>query len=615
MNAETAAAPTPEVSERVMELCRRFLKSLGQTVKLVSLYSAGHPVPASSQQESWQLLHEIFAESGWPEVSIALVAGRWLVNGRVAADSAHAYELLALSFRAHALTSAEFRPECRLYELSALCELAATPPNRAYETDAEDFLKQRGVRHVSVNLENFVRARRVASTAACPMVTAPPPPPSPAPAKTPLPPPAAAAGPAAPGAPPSAEPTRGLGFGSFIKGLVEKAVADPGERAQIYAEAVRHVEQALARHVSEATHKLLLEKQGVVNERVRAESVFSTVAHGKMVVDQEGRVLMMDPAAEQIVGQPFTAVAGKKLMDGLPGRDQFVALSKELILPENRPVSEEVATSGEAAVADAFRQSVAVVHDERGRVVGTYAVLPHAAKYRETQRLQEEFLANVTHDLKAPLSSICSALEVLTEKLAPRLEGEEADFLDICVRNSRTLRQMIDELLDFSKIQSGRMSVHPERCRIEPLLEECARALTPWARSKRVALELAPAAGPLPAVLADRRRILQVLGNLVSNAIKFTPEGGRVTLRAEHDAERERVAVGVQDTGCGIPEDQQGRIYERFVQGAGAPREGVGLGLTIVRELVQQHRGELSLESAPGKGSTFSFTLPTAAAS
>ncbi|MDP3541805.1 MAG: PAS domain-containing sensor histidine kinase [Elusimicrobiota bacterium] len=579
------------VSPRLMELSRDFLKSLGQSVKLVSLYSTGHPVPASSQRESWQLLHEIFAESGWPEAAFSLVAGRWLVNGRLAADTAQAYELLAIAFRTHALHSVTFRPECRLYELSALCELASTAPNRAYRTNADDFLKERGVRHVSANVEEFMKAARRAEPALAPAPKPPPPPP--------------------------AKPA--LGFGSFIKTLVDKAISDPQERAEIYAEALKHVEQALARHTSEASHKLLLEKQCVVNERVRAESVLTTVAQGKVIVDQEGRVLMMDPAAEEIVGRPFSAVAGKKILEGLEGfdgADKFVVLAKELVIPENRPVSEEVTHAGGAGAMDAFRQSVAVVHDERGRVVGTYAVLPHAAKFRETQRMQEEFVANITHDLKAPLTSICSALEVLNDHLRPRLKGEEADFLDICVRNSGTLRQMIDELLDFSKVSSGRMTVHPEKTPLEPLLRECAQVLLPWARSKKIVLEVAadPAGKGLPPVLADRRRVLQVLNNLASNAIKFTPEGGRVELSAAPggDARPGTVVVGVRDTGCGISTEERERLFERFTQGQSQRREGVGLGLAIARELVLQHRGELWVDSEPGRGSTFSFTLPRA---
>ena len=225
-------------------------------------------------------------------------------------------------------------------------------------------------------------------------------------------------------------------------------------------------------------------------------------------------------------------------------------------------------------------------------------------------------MANITHDLKAPLTSICSALEVLNDKLRPRLQGEEADFLDICVRNSGTLRQMIDELLDFSKVSSGRMTVHPEKTPLEPLLRECAQVLLPWARSKQIILEVEPATEgkALPQVLADRRRVLQVLNNLASNAIKFTPEGGRVTLAAapRSDERPGTVVVEVRDTGCGIaPEDRQ-RLFERFTQGQAERREGVGLGLAIARELVLQHRGELWVDSDPGQGSTFSFTLPLA---
>lgn len=610
------SAPEPRPSERVVELCRRFLKSFGQTVKLVSLYSVGHPVPTSSQQESWNLLHELFTESGWPEISFALVAGRWLANEHLIADSAQAYELLAIAFRVHAVQSVAFHPECKLYEFSALCELTSTAPNRAYQTDAADFLKERGVRHIQANVEEFVKARRLRAPAPAPAFVKSPRVEVP-PKSVPMPAPVLAAPAAAPAAAtPAATEKSGQGFGVFIKSLVEKAIADPKERAQIYAEALRHVEAALARHVSEATHKMLLEKQCVVNERVRTENVLATVAEGKVVVDQEGRVLMMDPAAEEIIGYPFSAVFGKKILEGLKNDDQFVTLAKDLVIPENRPVSEDVRMSGGAEAMQAFRQSVAVVHDEKGRVVGTYAVLPHAAKFRETQRLQEEFLANITHDLKAPLASISSALEVLTTQLTPRLQGEEGEFLDICARNCRSLRQMIDELLDFSKINSGRMTVRPERVALEPMLRECLQTLMPWARSKRVALELEEpdAVHALPPVMADRGRVLQILNNLLSNGIKFTPEEGRVALYASlgRGDRAGQVVIRVQDNGCGITPEDQTRIFERFTQGQSVRREGVGLGLTIARQLVQQHRGELWVTSEAGRGATFFFTLPLA---
>jgi signal transduction histidine kinase len=148
------------------------------------------------------------------------------------------------------------------------------------------------------------------------------------------------------------------------------------------------------------------------------------------------------------------------------------------------------------------------------------------------------------------------------------------------------------------------------------MLRECLQALMPWARSKHVALELeAPdAVHGLPPVTADRGRVLQILNNLLSNAIKFTPEEGRVALSAALGAgdRAGKVVIRVQDNGCGITPEDQARIFERFSQGQSVRREGVGLGLTIARQLVQQHRGDLWVESEPGRGAAFFFTLPVA---
>ncbi len=590
----------------VVESCRRFLKDLGQAIKLVSLYKATHPVPTSAIQRVRQDLHDLFAESGWSEVSFSAPGGRWLANETVIADSAQAFELLAIAFRIHALQSVTFKPEVRLYELQSFCELGATPPNQAYESDAGDFLKERGVRQVQVNVEEFVRARRVKAPAS-PLIQSPL-------ARSPGRP---AAGPG-PAAATGIGPPQGQGFGSFIKSLVDKAISDPGERAQLYTEAVRLVESALSRHVAEATSGLMRDKQVVLNERIRAENVMSRVAEGKVIVDQEGRVLMMDPAAEEIAGRPLSEVAGKPILESLGTGEKVVALSKDLVIPENGPVSDEVRTSGPQGVRDALRQSMALVQDERGRLVGTYGELPAAAKFREALRMQEEFVANVTHDLKAPLTSICSALELLTERLGRGLGEEEAGFLEICRRNSETLKDMIGEILDFSKLRSGKLGVKPKPVSLISVIRESIESLRPWAQSRKLALmmEDAQTASALPSVSADAPRAVQVLNNLISNAIKCTPECGSIVLRAEAGTGENAgmAVVSVADTGCGIPEPDQKRLFEKFAQVSsdGRRREGTGLGLAIVRELVAGHGGKVWLKSEVGKGSTFYFTLPFA---
>ncbi|TBR24756.1 hypothetical protein EPO15_03475, partial [bacterium] len=149
------------LSGRTREASARFMTALAQTIKVISLYKVGHPVPTSAIQETWNHLHELFIVTGWDELAVGLEGGRWIVNTSTLEDTGGALELLSMVFRSHALTSVTFESPVRIYELTAFCEMASTPPNRAYETDASELLKERGVKHVKVNVEHFVRARRV----------------------------------------------------------------------------------------------------------------------------------------------------------------------------------------------------------------------------------------------------------------------------------------------------------------------------------------------------------------------------------------------------------------------------------------------------------------------
>ncbi|MDE2291743.1 MAG: HAMP domain-containing histidine kinase, partial [Elusimicrobia bacterium] len=263
---------------------------------------------------------------------------------------------------------------------------------------------------------------------------------------------------------------------------------------------------------------------------------------------------------------------------------------------------------------------------EQGRLVGTYAVLPAVSKFKETARMQDEFLSRVTHDLKAPLASISSALEIIAERTKGRLTPDEERFVDISVRNTRTLKQMIGELLDFSRLSSGRLTVKPEPCAVESLLRESVDGLKPWADTKRIGLDIdsAERVAALPRVSADAARVVETLNNLVSNAIKFTPEGGHISVSGTRGEETVgpdgrtlagQVVLSVRDDGCGISEEDQKRLFERFSQlGEGSRRrEGVGLGLAIVKELVALHGGQVWVRSEAGAGATFFFSLPAAA--
>jgi signal transduction histidine kinase len=230
-------------------------------------------------------------------------------------------------------------------------------------------------------------------------------------------------------------------------------------------------------------------------------------------------------------------------------------------------------------------------------------------------KLKDQFLANMSHELRTPLNSVIGFSDLLLAMRSPEspLTDTQHDYLETIARNGRHLLQLINELLDLSKIAAGRMELRREPLELQAALREVAESIRAQieARKHTLAIELPPE----PVVVsADPGRLRQVLLNLLSNAIKFTTDGGRITLGARVE-DTGRVRVAVSDSGIGIAPDDQAKLFREFVQlDAGASRryEGTGLGLALSQRLVELHGGTIGVESQLGKGSTFWFTLPGA---
>ncbi len=233
----------------------------------------------------------------------------------------------------------------------------------------------------------------------------------------------------------------------------------------------------------------------------------------------------------------------------------------------------------------------------------------NARLYEQARRATEarqELLAVVSHDLRNPLSAVLMATQILLEE--PSAPADVRVTVGRIRRAADRANRLVEDLLDIGAIESGRFTVQLSTHALGPLLEEALEASRAAADEAALRLELEPP--PPMEVRCDRGRILQVLGNLVGNAIKFTPRGGRVTVRAARRA-REAV-VSVRDTGPGMPEESLPRVFDRYWQAAHAGRGGAGLGLAIAQGLVRAHGGSIWVESRVGAGSTFSFTLPLA---
>jgi signal transduction histidine kinase len=228
---------------------------------------------------------------------------------------------------------------------------------------------------------------------------------------------------------------------------------------------------------------------------------------------------------------------------------------------------------------------------------------------QRANRLKSDFLASMSHELRTPLHTIIGFSELLAEQLEGPLNEKQHRFIQHIHKDSLHLLELINDVLDISKIEADRLELRPEAFDFTALVAESLASVRSLAEAKSHTLELS--CDVPTAVEADRLRIRQVLVNLLSNAIKFTPEGGR--LRLDACVQQDSVMVSVQDNGVGIPPEDQESIFDKFHQ-VGATtkgvREGTGLGLAITKRLVEQHGGSIWVQSQPRKGSTFFFSLP-----
>jgi len=228
-------------------------------------------------------------------------------------------------------------------------------------------------------------------------------------------------------------------------------------------------------------------------------------------------------------------------------------------------------------------------------------------RLEELSRVKDEFVATVSHELRTPLTAIKEGISLLLDEALGSINEEQKDFLKTVDDNIERLTELISNMLDLSKIEAGRLRLFRKRIAVRRLIEDALSNYKAMAGQRTLVADV----DNLPDIFADPNRILQVLGNLISNAIKFTNAGGQITITSR--ARNGHVALSVQDNGIGIAKDDLDKLFQRFSQvgeGQGRPR-GTGLGLALCKELVELHRGRITVDSEPGHGSTFTLTLPS----
>ncbi|MFQ5436561.1 MAG: ATP-binding protein, partial [Anaerolineae bacterium] len=375
----------------------------------------------------------------------------------------------------------------------------------------------------------------------------------------------------------------------------------------------RHVVAAGAAEIVQLIHALnrMTEEQdgrlqALNREKQRLSLVLTSMADGILITDGAGMVQLVNPAAARLLHTDPAAAIGRAIAE--------VLRHHQLIdLWQSCQKSGQDETAAIEIGSELFLQAVITPFvEEKSR--GFLVILQDLTQIHRLQTVRRDFISNISHELRTPLASLRAVVETLQGGAKDDPPAAER-FLSRAEQEVDTLTQMVEELLELSRIESGQVPLQLAETAVLDLLIPPLERLRPFARRGHIELILDLPAG-LPPVLADAARIKQVVTNLVHNAIKFTPSGGKITVTAGiADDEETTVAITIRDTGVGIPAADLPRIFERFYKSDRArtrDKGGTGLGLAIARHIVQAHDGRLHAKSKEGKGSVFTFTLPTA---
>jgi two-component system, NtrC family, sensor histidine kinase KinB len=349
----------------------------------------------------------------------------------------------------------------------------------------------------------------------------------------------------------------------------------------------------------------------LIVEKKKSEAIVASIPDPVIMADQGNNVLLMNEAAKRLLQVHGTGWQGKPLSD-IVVDERWLALlagggvsaddhaKEDALLSIQRPGQEVLY----------FRPRQTTIVDESGNILGVVTLLQDVTRFKNLDRMKSEFIATVSHELRTPLTSINMAVDILSQEVLGKVNDTQRDMLATAKDDCERLTKLVKELLDMSRLESGKYELKQERINLRSLVEEALKPLRLQFREKGIHLET-EIAESTPDVPGDQQQLSWVVTNLVSNALRYTPAEGTVTVHA--DIIDDSVRVSVKDSGRGIPRDAVEVIFDKFVQikqATDATPGSVGLGLAIAKEVVEAHGGKIWVESSIGQGSTFFFTIP-----
>ena len=350
----------------------------------------------------------------------------------------------------------------------------------------------------------------------------------------------------------------------------------------------------------------------IVAEKSKSDAIIRGIDDGIIVFDSEFKVTGINPAAAKALDIDPSAAINSHFLEVIKSEKLFDYI-KHAAEHERSPHIEEgkdVLTIGEDENQRHYQFFVTPIRAKSDSMIGVTLLLRDITRLKELDRLKSEFVMKASHELRTPLTSIGMSINLLLERALDKLNPKEQQLLSAANEDLQRLKALVEDLLTLSKIESGKIDLEFENVSMPTIFEKTNSLTSGLAEEKSIKLEFQAPEG-LPSVKADLHKIILVLTNLISNAVRHTKSGGNIEVSASQSGSQ--IQVEVKDNGEGIPYEFQSRIFDKFVQADDfKDREGTGLGLAICKEIVRAHGGLIWVDSAPGEGSTFAFTLPVA---
>ncbi len=356
-------------------------------------------------------------------------------------------------------------------------------------------------------------------------------------------------------------------------------------------------------------HEMNIEQ--IISEKNKGEAILSSIEDGLVVFDTKLKVTGINPAARRLLDLEFTESSTLHCMDILPAPQvcDLILKTVETGAQPNIPDEKRIIVLPVGEGSRHYLFSVTAIRGRDRNLSGIVLLLRDVTRLKEVERLKSEFVMAASHELRTPLTSLGMSVDLLLEHAAHGLAEKDRDLLQAAHEEVHRMKALVNDLLDLSKIEAGRIELEFESVPVPTLFDHVEAVFKSQMDMKEVSLT-SELTGDMPRVRADGNKVTWVLTNLISNALRYVSKGGHISLMAHRIGPH--VHLSVKDDGPGIPPEYQSKIFQKFVQVKGQEAGGTGLGLAICKEIVRAHGGAIWVESSAGRGSTFTFTLPVA---